>query len=437
MTDQCIVLDMDETLIHSFVDLTESEEVEANQYSHLFPRMYTVGIRDVFEAKGSGIVDSILAVERPFLHQFLKYCSKRFAKVYIWSAGQYDYVNKHIRKLSKNASFHNVYTFDDCAVEKTKKDEIYHKPLEKIGLDPAKTFIVDDRVTAYLHNPANGINIPEYSPTIDALRLENTDPNSCDNCLVKLMSYFNQPAVRQATDVRLLYKNIFKEHCDDHFPANTVPCDVIGDGDCFFRSVVECLSKDSVYSHAANLRLINLMHKNKAFETFVVSKNADIHKLLSPEMLRLAVAAIYLKDTEKTDKYLEHCKSVRNVNPQTKWMESFWNQNFSSYDKSKFLQCLADKTKYWGDEAAIDTVAHTLGIKIVVWDMATKKLIYVSPKLSNHMTKINLLHNGNHYMHIEDTCFRDRLLLPVSMESFKKRQSNNALAISRNKRQRK
>ena len=100
------------------------------------------------------------------LQEFLEYCFRRFKYVIIWSAGQRDYVNKHIQHVfSSLPSPHLVWHFDHCG----QSPDSYTKPLAKLtsalpDLDVSKTFIVDDRAGNFTSvNPENGILMHEFS----------------------------------------------------------------------------------------------------------------------------------------------------------------------------------------------------------------------------------------------------------------------------------
>jgi len=401
---QTVVLDMDETLIHTFQDLTEEEEAKLKSAPHLKLRLYTVETRDVLETRGSGIVEEMLAIERPYVNQFLRFCSKRFNKVYIWSAGQKDYVHKHVRRLSRSSNVNTVYTFDDCAVQdKPAGNGLIHKPLEKFGLDPRTTFIVDDRETAYLENPKNGIAIPRYNPSLQTLMDENKAVGTNqDMSLVRLMSYFIRPDVIHAKDVRSLRKNIYATPATIEYPLSGVPWIASGGGNCMFESIVYGLNEDRVFAHAAEQHLVEMRRRNPKYN--MILERRSLSRLLDPEGLRYVIAATYLNDPIRTSAYLDHCRVIRGTPPadQNKWMEEFWTG--SSYSTDAFLKSLLDRSKYWGDYPALEILASILRAKIVVWDSKTKKFIFSTEEKRNIMCTVNLLYDGGHYDFISDNC---------------------------------
>ena len=394
---QCIVLDMDETLTHSFQTLTAKEAEEVAAMPHLALRLYTIEARDIEEKKGTGTVDTMLAIERPYVRQFMRFCCKRFAKVIIWSAGQSDYVHKHIRRLARGMDISNVYTFDDCAITENRGNLI-HKPFDKFNLDPKRTFIVDDRKTAYIENDANGINIPRYNPNMAALKEENAFKG--DMCLVRLMSYFISRDVADSPDVRLLRKNVFAQ-LPLEYPLASEPWISPSDGNCLYSSVVHGINEDRIFSHAVEMRLLEFRRQNGRFDSILSRRPLPV--LLSADGLRYLVGAIYISDMAKTRAYLEHCKQTRGNNDELKWMEPFWTGH--EYTIELFQRALLDKSKYWGDWAAIDVLSDILGVMLVVWDRGTKRLVYKTEDApTKTMTRINLLHGGGHYDFIAGKC---------------------------------
>ena len=412
--EQNIVLDMDETLIHTFFDLSDEQETIIKAMPHLKLRVYSIQARDIQEAKGTGTVDEMLAVERPYVNQFLRFCAQRFHKVYIWSAGQSDYVHKHIRRLSRSSNINNVYTFDDCAIESDEDGGLIHKPFEKMGLDPSNTFIVDDRTTAYFRNAVNGICIPRYSPTIEELEQE-ADPAGGDVSLVKLMSYFLRPEVRNATDVRELYKNIFATRkTNATYPSDGDVWNPPGDGDCLFACIARALEDDKIFAHAIEQRLQEFRRRNNNYNMILARK--PLARLLCSAGLRYAVAAVYFADAGKTEQYLEHCKNVRVTEAAAggslQWMSKFWDG--TRYSTKQFLASLLDKTVCWGDDAAIDTLSSLLGVHVTVWDKSTKAKIYETGKRKHALCHINLVYDGSHYCFISDN-YMTKILAPGAL----------------------
>jgi TFIIF-interacting CTD phosphatase-like protein len=162
LTDWTIVLDIDETLVHTEED-TEGPDVEIKTDPILVEDLY-----DIHLDKGTY---KMWGTKRPHLDEFLLFCFTYFKNVCVWSAGQTDYVHAVVKKIFRDFRAPDIiYTFDQC-VQNERGDWI--KPLEKFfddknvqakGIVPSKTYIIDDRDYTFERNVDNGIQIPEYAP---------------------------------------------------------------------------------------------------------------------------------------------------------------------------------------------------------------------------------------------------------------------------------
>ena len=215
-TNQCIVLDLDETLVHASDDMVRFHRLKIAtdpQLMDIRDRSYAISLDDVIERRGTGTKTQLWAITRPYLKEFLIFCFNHFKIVAVWSAGRYKYVHATVEAIFKDIAMpHIIYTWDDC----DKSGKGIFKPLEQMianepGMDQymslTNTFAIDDRPSTYSKNPYNGIRIPEYKPhfTVEGMRIK-------DNALLQLMNWFKQPYMMTSTDVRTLDKtNIFNQ----------------------------------------------------------------------------------------------------------------------------------------------------------------------------------------------------------------------------------
>lgn len=223
-TNKCIVLDLDETLVHASDDMTRFHRLKIASDPKLMDirdRSYTISLDDVIERRGTGTKTQLWAITRPYFKEFLVFCFNHFKIVAVWSAGRYKYVHATVEAIFKDVAMpHIIYTWDDC--EKSTKG--IFKPLEKMirnepGMDKymslTNTLAIDDRESTYSKNPYNGVRIPEYKPhfTIHGLRVK-------DNGLLQLMNWFKRQDIIDSPDVRTLDKNvIFTQSLSDN-PSN-------------------------------------------------------------------------------------------------------------------------------------------------------------------------------------------------------------------------
>jgi TFIIF-interacting CTD phosphatase-like protein len=216
LTDKCIVLDLDETLIHSnenINDLESSGILDQPGLLDLRKRIYSMQLDDVIDKKGKGVKTEIWGISRPHVKEFLIMCFSYFKIVAVWSAGQRKYVEAIVDYLFRDIPRpHVIFTYDDC---QQTENNLLVKPLQKMfttvpGLSKymslENTFVIDDRASTFTSvNPANGILIPAYKPTFDINALLTND-----NALQKLSAWFMRPEVINCIDVKLLNKkNIF------------------------------------------------------------------------------------------------------------------------------------------------------------------------------------------------------------------------------------
>ncbi len=209
-TEYTIVLDLDETLLHTMPDKTSALEntiLTNPQYIETRGRHYHITLNDFRTAKGSGTRDDYWGVKRPHLNLFLGFCFSYFKHVVIWSAGQKPYVHGVTNAIFDDVGVPDIiYSYDECA--KIPVTDDYHKPLSKLisdpnipGLKPEQIFFIDDRPENFLEYQTNAIIIPKYRP------YTSTAMASDDYALLQLRQWFMLPNVINSTDVRLLPKS--------------------------------------------------------------------------------------------------------------------------------------------------------------------------------------------------------------------------------------
>lgn len=205
-TNKAIVLDLDETLVHSFTDIKRYHELGLNKLSGLTPRTYSMHMRDVVTPRGQGTITPMWGIIRPHVKEFILFCFSYFKVVIVWSAGKYGYVHDIVKILFVDMPQpHAILTRDDC----TKLDGNYDKNLNKLFncqdlgkyVRPTNTLIIDDRLVSFSTCPNNGVLIPPYSPKP---RISNM--KSDDITLLQLRAWFLQDAVKESGDVRYLTK---------------------------------------------------------------------------------------------------------------------------------------------------------------------------------------------------------------------------------------
>lgn len=215
-TDKCIVLDLDETLVHSNENINTLFELGIYSNPDLIDlrrRTYSIQLDDVIDKNGKGVKTELWGITRPYYKEFLIFCFSYFKIVAVWSAGQRKYVDAIVDYLFKDLKRpHVVYSYDEC--EQTQNRHLV-KPLTKMFnnvpllnnyMSLNNSFVIDDRTSTFKSvNPYNGIKIPAYRPkfTLKSLRKH-------DNALLQLINWFSSPPVYQSQNIQYLNKqNIF------------------------------------------------------------------------------------------------------------------------------------------------------------------------------------------------------------------------------------
>jgi TFIIF-interacting CTD phosphatase-like protein len=211
-TDQAIVIDIDETLVRSYSDLTPLKKLDvfAPANRDVSRRIYTIELVDVVGKKGEGSVINMWSLKRPYVEDFLLYCFHRFRIVAVWSAGNEKYVEAMCDKLfSRIEAPDLIFTRGNCVANSAGHQKPLEKMFDLIGRDimnEKNTFIIDDKTVAFSEDPQNGILMPEFAPSEHSLATLRSD----DPTLQQLKYWFSLPEVVNATDVRTLDKsNIF------------------------------------------------------------------------------------------------------------------------------------------------------------------------------------------------------------------------------------
>lgn len=220
ITDKCIILDLDQTLIatqESITSLYSSGILENPNLLDLRQRVYFFNVEDP-QKPGIGTQYSYWGIFRPHAKEFVKFCFNYFKIVAVWSAGQRCYVEAIVNRLFEDTyPPHVVLTHDDTLFP---SNGIVEKPILKLitshillnhNMDLSNTLALDDNPTTFAHNPRNGILIPAYDPKgMGSQPPSIADLRQDDRALIDLQNWLLFPQVQYASDVRDLDKsNIF------------------------------------------------------------------------------------------------------------------------------------------------------------------------------------------------------------------------------------
>eukprot|EP01138_Halocafeteria_seosinensis_P002991 gb/GECG01003055.1/.p1 GENE.gb/GECG01003055.1/~~gb/GECG01003055.1/.p1 ORF type:complete len:439 (+),score=47.74 gb/GECG01003055.1/:1-1317(+) len=140
----CLVLDLDETLVHSS-----------------FQRVKTADF--VVTAKVDENPLSIYVIKRPFVHEFLKTLAQKY-EIGIFTASQKEYAEKVVERLNADGTIQWTLYRESCTLYRGQRV----KDLNRLPRQLSRTIIVDDRDTSFLFQPENGIEcLPFYGNAED------------------------------------------------------------------------------------------------------------------------------------------------------------------------------------------------------------------------------------------------------------------------------
>ena len=210
-TNKNIILDLDETLLLTTVKSCKIKELGLLTDPNLVElrsRLYYLDLEDVTSIRGQGFRNIMWGIKRPYLDQFLTFCFQYFANVCVWTAGIDGYGHRICEEIFRGIGTPAlIYTRSNTITER----KIVVKPLtnmfnspegKRLGLREENTIILDDRQSAYLKNPNNGILIPAYSPECNVNSLQQED-----HCLENFQNWLLTSNFAAVTDVRTYLSN--------------------------------------------------------------------------------------------------------------------------------------------------------------------------------------------------------------------------------------
>lgn len=221
ITDKCVVLDLDQTLIATQEDMASLKQLDILKDPQLLPlrsRTYYITIEDL-EKPGIGTKYDFWGVTRPHVKEFLLFCFSYFKIVAVWSAGQRPYVEAIVDDIFRDLPKpHIIFSHDDVDVgpggriEKPLNKMIESHPVLRRFMSLQNTLAIDDNCSTFRNNNENGILIPAYDPALSVSAMGRDDPT-----LLQLKYWLLQPEVVSARDVTTLDKStIFTTSLDTY-----------------------------------------------------------------------------------------------------------------------------------------------------------------------------------------------------------------------------
>lgn len=205
LKDKCIVLDLDETLVHSSEESVGTMgRLKLLTHPETYPLRSRLYAFDVDEGQGRG--GRMWGIRRPHLDTFLNFCFDNFGVVCVWSAGTPNYVESICAQIFGDRYPQRIFTRAHCKPTTYEGDSIHTKPLQLMTqthpkMSLANTIILDDKPYSFVENPGNGVLIPEYRPEYSIASLSEDD-----STFLHVMEWLNEPAFKYSKDVRRVPK---------------------------------------------------------------------------------------------------------------------------------------------------------------------------------------------------------------------------------------
>jgi len=192
-----LVLDIDETLVHTFSPEDNFPAFYNNLTDEQKRRVYAINFSNG---------ETLYGYLRPGVEYFLQVAFEEFESVSVWSAGTEFYVHEIVKLLFKNQMPDFIMTRNDCnELQLVKTEQVCRfKPLEIIykkypKYNETNTLIIDDRRDICKLNCINNIQIPEFLLTYDTY-MTLLDDTTLDT----LSKWFQTDLFRQTRDVRTI-----------------------------------------------------------------------------------------------------------------------------------------------------------------------------------------------------------------------------------------
>jgi len=135
---KCLVLDLDETLVHSLFKPTECH--------------FTLPI------ELDGCEYQVYVLKRPFVDEFITECAKLYELV-IFTASLSEYANPVIDTLDKNKVIKHRLFRESCVFH---ENQVYVKDLSRLGRNLKDCIIIDNSPLSYLFDPTNAIGCTSW-----------------------------------------------------------------------------------------------------------------------------------------------------------------------------------------------------------------------------------------------------------------------------------
>jgi len=193
-----IVLDMDETLLHSVFTMTKEKEIyrqeEARQATH---RVHDFEIS--LEGEDDEEDETAFVYIRPGLKEFLDECCRLYETV-VFTAALSVYAKPVLNRVDPEGRIHHRL-YREATV--TYRGQPFVKDLSKLGRDMTRIVLVDNNPYAMMANPDNGMPILSF--------YDDPEDRELEKALVFFRQLQEQPDVRAWLRKKFNFRSQLKE----------------------------------------------------------------------------------------------------------------------------------------------------------------------------------------------------------------------------------
>lgn len=196
-TDRNIVIDIDETCVHTVEEQDSkvlTEMFNSPKEKQLRERVYIIQFKS-----GSWM----WGIKRNYLEEFIIFCFSYFSKVILWTAGQEEYAELMAKHICGKNKPYMLLSRKHCI----EYGDSYIKPFSALeskenNITSDNTIMLDDNSFYMQMNKGNAIIIPRYQPDITMESLKQ-----CDLALVMVMFWLQRKEVKNSGKIKELLQD--------------------------------------------------------------------------------------------------------------------------------------------------------------------------------------------------------------------------------------
>ena len=178
-----LVIDLDETLMHTSFQKIENPDLIIKLYSNINKKDEKEKDNNDNKETNSKFIEAFVRI-RPGVDQFLSQMSKYY-DIYVYSASSKNYLNSIIKNIDKNNIIKKCFCRDDCIKYVEDHEEDFDKPndkfnyvkdLKKINKELRNIVFIDNNAISFKLQEKNGIPIKSWFDDYEDIELYKLIP---------------------------------------------------------------------------------------------------------------------------------------------------------------------------------------------------------------------------------------------------------------------